>query len=106
MKIVRFCRKTEALVVIRLMLALCDALADSLNNLFELFQGANDPALNQLQFWLYRKVEFCHEFLVWDHVLKYSGRIRVLPGQVKFPGDWGEEGNEIIGKSDTCIEHG
>ena len=91
--------------MVHLMLALCDAFADCLDNLFELFQGADDPALNQFQFRLYREIELCHKFLVWGHALEGRRRIRVLPGQVKFPSDWGEEGDEVIGKSYTGIEH-
>lgn len=91
--------------MIHLMLALCDAFADCLDNLFELFQGAENPTLDQFQFWLYCKIEFCHEFLVWGHVLECRGRIRMLPGQFKFPSDWGEESDEMIGKSYAGIEH-
>ena len=87
------------------MFALCDAFTDCLDNLFELLEGANNPALDQFQFWLYCKVEFCHEFLVWNNVLKCCGRILMLPGQVKLPSDWGEEGNEMIGKFYTSLEH-
>jgi hypothetical protein len=92
--------------VIHLVLTLADTFADSLDNLLELFQGADDPALDQLQFWLHRKVELGHEFLVWGHVLECRGGIWMPPDQVEFASEWGEEGIEVVGKSHTSIEHG